>query len=101
MTRSPKPSEWENLEFTDDSPSQILKTLEQEGYEEVVLAGGAQINTLFAKEKLIDEVIVTISPLVFGKGINLFDESVSLEMELLDVDKKGDSLVVAHYKVKQ
>ena len=101
MTRKQRHSQWENLEFTSQSPKHILQQLENEGFSEVVLAGGAQINTLFAQENLIDEVIVTISPLVFGEGISLFGPEVSMELELLDVEQKGDRLIVAHYAVKK
>lgn len=92
-------SEWENLIFTDDAPKKILEDLEKEGYEEVILAGGAKINTLFAQENLIDEIIVTISPLVFGAGISLFTEAVSLNLELKHTEKLDKNLILAHYKV--
>ncbi len=101
MTRSPKESEWDNLEFTDKKTTEILEQLETEGYEEVILAGGAQINTLFAQENLIDEVIVTISPLIFGSGIGLFGDEIQMNLELLNLEQKGENLIVAHYKVEK
>ena len=101
MTRKQRQSPWENLEFTSQKPQHILDQLEKEGFEEVVLAGGAQINTLFAAENLIDEVIVTISPLIFGSGIGLFGKDIEMNLELLNLEQKGDNLIVAHYKVKK
>ena len=49
LTRNPeRVSQWDNLVYTSQSPRAILEGLEKEGYERVVLAGGARINTLFA-----------------------------------------------------
>jgi dihydrofolate reductase len=46
--------------------------LEARGYTEAVLTGGAQINALFLKSGLVDEVWLTVEPLIFGAGIDLF-----------------------------
>ncbi len=92
-------SEWENLVFSDSTPKKILEELKKEGYQEVILAGGAEINSLFARENLIDEIIVTISPLVFGAGISLFTEDISLNLELKSTEKLDKNLIYAHYKV--
>lgn len=88
-----------DLIFTSQKPRQILQMLESEGREEVILAGGQVINTLFAKENLIDEIVVTISPLIFGKGLSLFDESISMQLELQKSEKIGKNSIVAYYKV--
>jgi len=91
----------ENLIFTDQSPQKILQDLEDDGFEEVILAGGAQINTLFAKENLIDEVKLTISPLIFGSGISLFTSEIDLKLELQSVELLDENLILVHYKVKK
>ena len=92
-------SQWDNLVYTDKKPSEILKELEKEGYSNIILAGGAVINSLFAKEKLIDEIIVTISPKIFGYGISLFTEQISLDLELKEVERIGTDLVCIKYNV--
>jgi len=93
-------SEWDNLVFTDKTPGELLKTLEKEGFSEAVLAGGPTINTLFARKKLIDEVIVTVSPLIFGYGTSLFSEEIAMELELKDVHRRGKDLVAITYSVQ-
>lgn len=99
MTRKERDSEWENLVFTADSPQEILANLKSEGYEEAILGGGAQINTLWAEGGLIDEVVLTISPLFFGQGMGLFSEEVELNLELVELTTLDDDLVCVHYKV--
>jgi dihydrofolate reductase len=100
LTRNPqnRPCS-ENLVFTNQTPSELLKHLQKEGFSEVVLAGGPTINTLFAREKLIDEIIVTVSPLIFGYGTSLFSEDIAMELELKDVQKRGKGLIAITYAV--
>ena len=100
LTRNPdRRSKWENLEFTDQPPGEILKRLEQEGYTRAILAGGTLINTLFATAGLIDEVVVTVSPLIFGRGLPLFDDHVSMALGLQSVEQIDDNVVCLRYRV--
>jgi dihydrofolate reductase len=92
-------SPWENLVFTDEHPRDILDGLQREGYREVILAGGTLINSIFAEENLIDEVMVTVSPIIFGTGISLFVEDISMKLQLITSEKLGRDLVFLHYRV--
>ncbi len=92
-------SEWDNLLFTDASPKEIVANLEKEGFSEAILAGGAKINSLFAEENLIDEIIVTISPKIFGTGMSLFSSELSLELELKEMKQSDRNLVFLKYNV--
>lgn len=100
MTRDKRrKSLWEDLLFTDDDPAAILHGLEKAGYSEVILAGGAQVNSMFARERLIDEIIVTISPKIFGRGLSLFADEVSMDLRLEACERLGEDLVSLHYRV--
>lgn len=88
-----------NLVFTDQTPAEIVSSLEKEGFEEAVLIGGQSVNTLFAQVKLIDQIVVTISPLVFGRGLSLFDETISMHLRLQTLEKLGDNSLIASYAV--
>jgi dihydrofolate reductase len=90
---------WDNVVFTDLPPKKLLASLEKEGYRHVVVSGGATINALFARQGLIDEIILTYSPTIFGSGVPLFAGEVSLELVLMNVSRLGDHLIYAHYKV--
>jgi dihydrofolate reductase len=100
LTRNPhgKPKA-DNLVFTSDPPKKILADLEATGAHHAVLIGGATINSLFAKEGLIDELILTYCPLVFGAGISLFSSSVSLDLKLTGITKIGENSIAATYVV--
>lgn len=60
------------VEYTDKTPHEIVAGLEARGYSAAVLAGGGEVNALFLKAGLIDELWLTIEPLIFGAGIDLF-----------------------------
>ncbi len=59
------------VEYTDRPPHEIIAGLEARGYTEAVLIGGGQTNALFLKSGLVDEIWLTIEPLIFGTGIDL------------------------------
>jgi dihydrofolate reductase len=99
MTRRQRHSTDHNLVYTAQRPREIVASLEKEGYQEVVLAGGAQINSLFAADQMIDEIILTISPLVFGCGPSLFSTEIALDLELLEMRQLSPQLVMLHYRV--
>lgn len=103
MTRSPEKRahdfEASTLEFTKATPAEIVVQLSKEGFEQAILGGGAQINTLWAEANLIDEIVLTISPLVFGEGIGLFNKALELKLELMEVTTLDDNLVCVRYKV--
>jgi len=100
MTRDKtRHSSEERLVYTGKSPREVLDDLDAEGHKTAILAGGAQINSLFAKENLIDEILLTYSPRVFGTGLSIFSESVNLELELLEYRRIGDNTLMARYRV--
>ena len=92
-------SDWPNLIFTGQLPAEILSTLENKGFSHAILCGGATINLLFARANLIDEIVLTIVPKIFGTGLSLFQESIDLNLQLEALERLGAHLIVARYKV--
>ena len=83
-----------------NSPEAALKLLKDKGYAKVILTGGSKNNSSFAKEGLIDEIIVDVEPALLGKGIPLFDSEVfEARLKLKKLKKVSDSLVQLHYTV--
>lgn len=76
------------LEFTNENPPELLRRLSEAGYKQVILAGGAEINKLFIASNLIDELWLTVEPVILGKGNNLIASlKITKNMKLLSVDK--------------
>ena len=92
-------SQNENLLFTDRSPEEVLKTLEDEGFESATLIGGTTINGLFAEKGLIDEVYLTIVPKLFGKGLSLFSVNLDLDLKLLEMTRIDADSILIRYSV--
>ena len=82
------------------SPSEALKKLAEAGFAKAILTGGSQINSAFAKEGLIDEILLNIEPVFIGKGIPLFAlEDFQLNAKLVSVDRFGYGGVSLRYEV--
>ncbi len=100
MTRDPRRiSNWDNLIFTDLAPQALLNELEAQGYRQVVIAGGARINSIFMRAGLIDEIMVTITPMVFGTGISLFEDGIEADLTLKELRQIDEARVCLHYQV--
>lgn len=95
----------DQVEFVQGNPTDILASLEQRGFTECIIAGGATINGLFLAAGLIDEMILTVEPIVFGTGLPLFAEpadqpfAADTHLQLLSVERLNDTVVSLHYKV--
>jgi dihydrofolate reductase len=89
-----------DLIYTASNPEAILDELVREGYREVVLAGGSIVNSLFARAKLIDEIVMTIAPRIFGTGISLFTDETDMQLDLKSVEPLDDGCVVLRYQVR-
>ena len=82
------------------TPRFVKKDLEKLGYKKAILGGGALINGLFLKEKIVDELIIIIAPKLFGTGLGLisgFDFDYGLK--LLDTYKINKDSVLLRYKI--
>jgi len=53
------------------------------------------------KEKLVDELYLTIEPIVFGSGLKLFNESLYQKLELVEIIDLSEQTKVLHYKIIQ
>ena len=77
-----------SLEFTSESPKDLIKRLEKQGYKEMLLVGGTEINSAFLKNSLVDELHLTIEPILFGRGKDLLlEEELEVSLKLLSIKK--------------
>jgi dihydrofolate reductase len=74
------------LEFTAAQPETLTKELENRGFKEALLVGGANVTSAFLRSNLVDEIWLTLEPKLFGIGKGL------VSPEELDVDLKLESL---------
>ena len=85
-----------------NSFEEALEKLENMNMGMVLVGGGANLNRLALESGKIDEIYLDVEPVLYGKGISLFDPIVKeVSVELLEVNKYGGGGVQLHYKVKK
>lgn len=92
LTRNPKKYSSQTvkgqLEFTNESPEKLIKRLELLGYKKMLLVGGGTINGLFLKQNLVNELSLTIEPIIFGTGKNIVeDQQLNTKLRLISSKK--------------
>ena len=88
----------ENVEFVSDIAKFVDDDFPGAG-KNIWLVGGPQIIASFLKQESIDEIIITVIPVLLGKGIPLFKNvEKETKLELIKTEKFGQ-LVDLHYKV--
>lgn len=100
LTRSPgcKPTH-PDVVYTSEPPHRICRELAAQGYTRAILAGGAKINTLFAQSGLIDEIILTVTPRLFGKGLTIFSGPLDLKLSTGVMESLSDDCWCIRYQV--
>lgn len=99
FSRTQTPKQEGDLKYVQGDPKVVLKELENMGYTKALLCGGANLNTIFLKNKLINEMIITIEPKIFGAGLNLFNTVFDADLELKTVKKINKNSLNVNYKV--
>lgn len=88
------------LEFTNAPPVDLLEKLEERGFNDGILVGGAHTNTEFLKNNLVHEVWITIEPYIKGVGLNTAVDMVDVHLDLLSSEKLNDTgTLLLKYKV--
>ncbi len=85
-----------------NSPKEAINLAVSLGFKEILLTGGGELNGAFAKEKIIDEIIIDIEPALVRRGVNLFG-NVDFELRLRFIESKiieGD-IIQLRYQVKR
>lgn len=91
--------EMEGVKWVKGEPEKVLAELESLGYEKILLGGGAFLNSLFLEKKLINEIMLTVEPKIFGAGLSLFNRDLDADLKLLNVEKINENSVLLHYAV--
>ncbi|HSY62401.1 MAG TPA: dihydrofolate reductase family protein [Cytophaga sp.] len=87
ITRTEKPSVG-NTHFKTCKPSDLIAELKTRPGKDIFIDGGAEIVNALLKEKLIDEIILSLIPIVLGSGVRLFADN-NPEQQLTLVSSKA------------
>ena len=100
FTRNNDQTKNKNIEFVSDIDKLIKDIISSSG-KNIWLIGGAEIISSFLNHGFVDEIILSIIPVVLGKGIPLFKNiQKEIKLELIKTTNY-DKLVELHYKVSK
>jgi len=90
----------EHVKFIRGTAEEMYRAVGSYGFNEAILSGGGEINGLFAAAGLVDEIIISVYPLILGEGISLFGSyHPNLKLELLSSVTNDTGITKNHYKV--
>lgn len=72
FSRSPQPPDSHPVTFISSDIVEFVRNLKNQNGKNIWLVGGGQINTVMLNAGLIDEMIVSIHPIILGEGLPLF-----------------------------
>lgn len=88
-----------DIEIVSADPRDFLANLAERGVSEVLLAGGASIYTLFLQAGVVDRLLLTYEPVLFGQGVSLFSAEVDAKLTLVAVHDLSDQTKMLEYEV--
>ena len=81
------------------APQDILNALSIEGYQHIYLDGGKVIQS-FLREGLVDEMTLTVIPILLGQGLPLFGYlEADIKLQLLESRSWDNGFVQSRYRV--
>lgn len=105
MVMTSEPGKYESqpdlLEYTSDEPAKILADLESRGKTSVVIGGGAGVYGMFLKAGLVDELYLTVEPIIFGDGVKLAENCGRVDMELIESVRLGGQSALLHFRINR
>jgi dihydrofolate reductase len=105
LTRSPEKYAGDTvpgkLEFTDTPPAPLVSGLLARGLQNCAILGGAQIHSLFLEAGLVDELWLTVEPVLFGGGTPLLARRTSSRLTLLVSEKLTQNTLLLKYQVEK
>ncbi|MBD2204492.1 dihydrofolate reductase [Calothrix sp. FACHB-1219] len=92
----------DNVEFVGGDLQEFINNLRQASGNDIWLVGGGEIIKYFLYHGLIDELILSIHPIILGDGIPLIEKDSSLEtlLELTNVKTYESGLLQVFYNFK-
>lgn len=91
----------QNVEFIGQNVERFIRELKYQSGQDIWLVGGAEIIHFFLKNKLLDQLILSIHPIILGQGIPLIlpDESLQTSLHFKQVQCYPSGLLQVIYNL--
>jgi len=100
LTHNPIPTD--KITYYSGNLSELVSSLKSQSGKNIYCDGGAETVHLFLQEKLFDELIISIIPVLLGNGIRLFGKSFKEQsIKLVSSKSFNSGLVQLHYNVNR
>ena len=100
LSNQKEPKKFDDQVVFVQTAEMAISEMKKRNYEEAVLIGGGHTNGTFLKKKLIDEIFLSVHPLILGNGVKLFEEiEQPVPLQLLGYIEMNDGLIQLHYKI--
>jgi len=91
-----------NLAFFNPKFANLKNFIKNQGYKTVAILGGAQTYGYCLSQGMLDDLYLTIEPITFGAGINLFDGARAKQkrwklVSIKNLNRTGTLLL--HYRI--
>ena len=89
------------LEFTQLGAPEMLAQLESRGYQRCALLGGAQLHSMFLEANLVDELWLTIEPVLFGQGTPFLSRKGEFRLSLFEQSHLSEDVLLLKYRTSK
>ncbi len=90
-----------NLIYLNPQKTDILKFVKKFGWKQVAVLGGTKTYTYFLEKGLLDELYLTVEPVVFCSGLPLFNGKFKIRkpriISIKKLNRKGSILIHARF----
>lgn len=103
FSRNPRPADAPSgVEFVSDAVRPFIDHLRQQPGKNIWLMGGGDLIASFLDERLIDEFVISVTPVFIGDGIPLIARRHRhVPLELQSVERFDDGVVQLHYRLEK
>jgi len=90
-----------SLEFPSGTLKEIKEDLTKRGYKNALLSAGSGLAAAFMKDKLVDELVITYEPKVFGQGKPMFNDfEGDFDLKLIRLDRVNElGTIIGFYEI--
>lgn len=89
-----------NVRYTQEEPKQLIETIRAQTGKDIWLMGGGVVIRDFLEANLVDELIITIAPVLLGTGIPLFKNGHYHSKWILKGTRQVDQFAELHLMQK-
>lgn len=95
------PEKDESLHIISSNELQVIKDLKSKSGTDIYLCGGGEFAGFLLENRLIDNLLIKLNPVIFGEGIKLFGSSTNEAiLDLLKSKAYDNGVILSQYRLR-